>query len=546
MTMQDFRGQGPPGDIGSFQLPCSVIVYQHTFSGTTYIVAARSGDRGWVLVNYGTVAVTVINSAIAVRGKAAVASGIYTLTASVTDQGLNDGLLEGFGRSTIFRVANATTINAIDITSVNGWIIRDLAVDGNEANNPDAANPALQSGIRLYDCLDCEVASCFTYSCRYHGIYTSQGSRHDIHDNHVTLCHAHAVEIASDRSTISANVIYASFGAGLLFHAYGYNTAYGNVLHQNGYHGIEVDSASVFNTIIGNELVNNSGIGIIITSGTDNLITGNTLRLDSGWDGEIYVGVGNHRTVIVGNTISEHQHAHGVYITTSDDCIISDNMIRNNADQGINIQSSDRTLITDNRIISNTNFGIRILYGDSVENRVIGNHFTGNGAGCISDGGTNTILPTVRACFVKELGTAAWIVAAASAMGIDIDAADEGALAKIKLPLDLQQVVRIKVWGTAQVAEAHHMMLLVVAGAGGDNESWTAEAIAPAAKASDTVNFANLDNIQWTFTATEDSDIGDLAAGDFLQWCCYYNAVSGADCATDLLLAGEGLEIQYV
>jgi len=64
MTLEDFRGQGPPGDIGTFQSPCSVLVYRYTFSGTTYICAARQGDRGWVLVDYGIVDVTVVQSAI--------------------------------------------------------------------------------------------------------------------------------------------------------------------------------------------------------------------------------------------------------------------------------------------------------------------------------------------------------------------------------------------------------------------------------------------------------------------------------------------------
>jgi len=160
--------------------------------------------------------------------------------------------------------------------------------------------------------------------------------------------------------------------------------------------------------------------------------------------------------------------------------------------------------------------------------------------------GANTVLETVTASFIKELGTAVWIVTAAAPMGIDIDAANEGALAKIKLPLGLQQVVRIKVFGIAQVAEADGMQLNIAAGSGIDNETWNAEAIAVASKTSSTLNFANLDVIQWAFTPVDDSDIGDLTGGDFLQWCCYWADVVGGNCATDLLLAGEGLEIQYV
>lgn len=146
---------------------------------------------------------------------------------------------------------------------------------------------------------------------------------------------------------------------------------------------------------------------------------------------------------------------------------------------------------------------------------------------------------------MKELGQAAWITAAAGAMGIDIDIAGKGTLAKIKLPADLQQVVRIKVVGISQVAEADGMRLELDAGAGIDNEAWNSEAIA-VTKTSSTLNFAIGDVIQWVYTSADDVDIGDLAADDFLQLCCYYAAVVGVDCATDLLLAGEGVEIQYV
>jgi hypothetical protein len=81
------RGQGAPADIGTFQSPCSVMVYQYTFSGTTYICAARQGDRGWVLVDYGLVAVTVLQSAVnavAGNGTVFIKKGQYSITSTLT------------------------------------------------------------------------------------------------------------------------------------------------------------------------------------------------------------------------------------------------------------------------------------------------------------------------------------------------------------------------------------------------------------------------------------------------------------------------------
>ena len=90
MTITDFRGQGPPGDIGTFQSSESIIVYQYIFSGTTYICAARQGDRGWVLVSYGIDAATVIqaatNAIVALgnlAGKILIKRGQYTCNATI-------------------------------------------------------------------------------------------------------------------------------------------------------------------------------------------------------------------------------------------------------------------------------------------------------------------------------------------------------------------------------------------------------------------------------------------------------------------------------
>ena len=63
-SLQDFRQEGPPGDIGVFQATATVIVYPFTFSGTTYYVAQRMGVRGWTLVNQGTDVSTVLHSTI--------------------------------------------------------------------------------------------------------------------------------------------------------------------------------------------------------------------------------------------------------------------------------------------------------------------------------------------------------------------------------------------------------------------------------------------------------------------------------------------------
>ena len=96
--IKDSRGDGM-ADIVTFAQPTGVLVFQHTFSGTTYICAVRAGERGWVLISHGKVASTVLNAAIAANLGVHVKAALYTLTVAVADGGLNDVLFEEIGRA---------------------------------------------------------------------------------------------------------------------------------------------------------------------------------------------------------------------------------------------------------------------------------------------------------------------------------------------------------------------------------------------------------------------------------------------------------------
>lgn len=691
--LQDFRGAGPPGDTGTYQMPCTVLVFQFIFSGTTYCAAIRAGDRGWIEVAKGTVASTVINAALAASLDGycfCVVPSTYTLTAPITSHAKNSITFGGGGAGTIFYVANTTTINAFELSSVTSWVIHDLTIDGNFVNNPQGGNDLFQNGVYCTDVIRTVFDHCWIKNCPYEGISlyleceenkiidswfieniqnnvyiygpstfattvignhliaipaTTHGNLflNQTYDNIIEGNYVYGRAIIMDqatKNTVNGNIVYLSYVGGIDLYRSSYNVITNNTIidfsnaAQYSYYGIYlyddgavlcqqnlVANNTIFDTRTGAAL--RAGYGIEVNAAEDNQVIGNRIRkcwygihgqslsntkayvmvvnnycAVSGVDGIFFVTSGAHLT-ISGNQCFENggdgikAHTIDALICVGNDCsynslngfeftnahywnLIDSNIAHKNVRNGIFYDSclsgtcsgnvlvendvgntatydglqftwSDDIIVDGNYIADNDRFGINIANAGCDRIRIgISNILKNNTSGPIQDLGTNTQLPTIRACFIKELGTAAWIVAAAAPMGIDIDAADEGALAKIKLPPDLQQVVRIKVWGIAQVAEADHMMLLVVAGAGGDNETWNAEAITPAAKIGDTVNFANLDVVQWTFTSADDADIGHLVAGDFLQWCCYYNAAAGVDCATDLLLAGEGLEIQYV
>lgn len=135
--LQNFRQQGPPADIGTFQLPYSVLFFQHTFSGTTYVCALRSGERGWILVDYGTDASTVINTALALGlTDYFLCGGKYYITATLI---INDyQRLEGAGQDKTYLqlAANVDLIRNQDYNvSTNQHIyIAHMTLEGDRAN----------------------------------------------------------------------------------------------------------------------------------------------------------------------------------------------------------------------------------------------------------------------------------------------------------------------------------------------------------------------------------------------------------------------------
>lgn len=140
----DFRQEAPPADVGVYQLPCSVLVFQFTFSGTTYVVAVRSGVRGWVLIDFDTDATVVIQSAInflgslsPTGGKIFLVRGTYWINAKITVsyrnvmiEGEGHGAASDRGLSNIKLAAGATVDVMVEVTEANCHL-RNLHIHGN-------------------------------------------------------------------------------------------------------------------------------------------------------------------------------------------------------------------------------------------------------------------------------------------------------------------------------------------------------------------------------------------------------------------------------
>lgn len=624
--LQDFRQEGPPADIGTYQIPTGVMVFQHDFSGVTYYVALRSGDRGWILISVGTDYATVGNNAIiyanGVGGDlvslSSCPAGVSYFPVSTSILMLNNVWLEGHGWHTILRARDALNAAVIYAVGRSNILVRDLYIEGNKANQgaPDGIHPG---GIEFYNCSNWKVFNVYVHDVRQFGFWSYSSTAHyngEIGGCIYDGCGWNGISISTNTYDVTVHdckIMHSSDVGITLATCFGVLVEHCIVRDMDGVdgsgnsqwcfgieetatqcsfehceaHGVALQGFSLWGggynglfDCLAEGIAAGTDAGIYI--GSDyNMVTGCVVKDCSSYD--IFVAGGANHNHIEGCDIynlTQSIPAWSAYVmvkgssTTVQDCrvwsatgqvrivgILIDGSIENPiircwidncriwgftaADNaGVKFQqNADNNWVTD-CIIHDCATGIEIDAATELSNTALGNKFY-NVTNLLIDNGTGTILPTVRACFIKELGTAAWITTAAAAMGIDIDAADEGALAKIKLPLDLQSIIRIKVWGIAQVAEADGMQLQTAStGAGGDNENWNTHP-STMTKTSLTLNFAVGDVIQWSFVPADDN-IGSLLAGDFLQWCCYYAAASGANCATDLLLAGEGLEIQYV
>lgn len=257
--------------------------------------------------------------------------------------------------------------------------------------------------------------------------------------------------------------------------------------------------------IAGNTVENGSADGIILRANSfNNLLENNYIESNAGY-GVQMVGTAGSK---IRNTVLQGNH-------------INLNRTDNASDLNVRIEHAYNTKIRDNYFLNCTTSISNTATSDSL--RLLGNHPLDTNF--ISDAGTNTWFPSVIAPFVD--GTAC------EDSGWDIDAVGEYARAFAILPSDLIKIHQIKIYGRSMVLEADAMRLEIIMNGGADNEAYNTEAISIVDKASTSTNFAADDIVYWVLTATDDSDIGDLAAGDSVEIKVLGEDAGGADCTTD-------------
>lgn len=323
MSLQDFRGQGPPGDIGTFQSPCSVLIYQYSFSGVTYIAAARQGDRGWVLVAPpSTDAATVFQAAhddLPAVGSFSiyVAQGLYLITKVVNVT--KPVRYIGDGIDTILRLADGANCRIFSFTMPGAVFhtcgLERLRLDGNKGNQ--TAGDHL---IYFQDVYDPIVWRCWIYSAFKNGVVFSNVEKPIVQQNWFETC------------TKTGQTGYALWFSGTTTWAY----AHHNRFYSN-YYDILVGNNVVRATIENNGFVNAS-VGNVdlcgqVISCQHNFFT-NPLAVDNTWTCiKVYGSASTSASKIeicnnIGKAAAPYRPKRLVYIDNySEDVIVAENIL---------------------------------------------------------------------------------------------------------------------------------------------------------------------------------------------------------------------------
>lgn len=491
-----------------------------------------------------------VNKAIALLpsnpgGCVSLLEGQYNIAASITDQGKNNGKLKGQGWGTILRLVNAANTHVIHLTTVNYWMIEDLQVDGNKANQT-AIGDAF-AGIHVADSTHCTVQNCLVINCynngapglpaRAYGIFFYNSTNCNAFNNTTLDCDWGGVGFysGSDHGKMSGN-----WASG---HDHcGFQAAFSDYCLIQNNNGMNNELA----TIIGHQAEYTNIIGNICIAGADtdygilfaaediscrySIVALNIIAGAHDIDG-IRFDAGNYNNTINGNIIVLPD-ANGInmFQGNAKNAIIN-NVILGAGAWGIILTADvDDSWINGNWTIANTSGGLRIAAASCDDNRVGVNFFTE--ATAISDAGTGTKLPSLVVPFVDGTDP--------QDSGYLIDGGGDLARTFHFLPLRVQQVVRMKIYARSVVLEADEMRSEFVIYGAASNQIYTTHNGSVANHPSTTGNFAADDIIYWVIT---EAGLLAMVGGDSIQIKVLHEDAGGGDCETNAYF--RTVEIEY-
>jgi len=220
---------------------------------------------------------SAINSLPTSGGKILIRNGTYILSGRITDGGKDNVVLQGEGWETVLKLAPNTNQSVIDLRRRTGWVIVDLAVDGNKAENVQVPggvpHDMNQNGIHFDEMRSSKIVKVYVHDTVMHGINLHWRSN----DNMVVDCRVEDCGSYGDYGASSGILVFSSSER---------NRIMGNVLVDNHARGIYVSARSNGTIVYGNTIVGGKsefaqGI-IVMDNSNDVVIAGNRIYYPHG------------------------------------------------------------------------------------------------------------------------------------------------------------------------------------------------------------------------------------------------------------------------
>lgn len=528
----------------------------------TFVVAASDSEHKFEADYYcnGSDDHVEINAALnalpASGGRVVLSEGTFTIDDPITFPA-NSLTLEGQGRSTFIDGDGlATNEHAIVVSERNHCTIRNLAVQTEDGGGKTCHCIYLEyagdyltidgvtiinsdsDGINLYDIVDqLTIRNCVIEDADDRGIAIWSPVSSTITNNIIQNTGDRGISIywSTDGLTITNNIITAVSGDGIYI-----KTGYNVVVSHNfiydilgaGSNGIYFDGSAegcYWEIITDNSIFRVASHGIICDWLRNSVIANNNILNTSTGHG-IYIYHNSESCVIEGNCM-EDIDGDAIHLNDVTESNFTNNQV-DTATTGIHLEADVDSCLISGNIFYLCTTAINIAAATCDDNAVKSNKIKDCTTG-ITDSGTNTMLDAYVVPFSNGSDP--------QDSGFLLDADTEYTRVWLRLPAEVQQVVRMKIYARAVVLSAAAMRLEINANGGADNEAYNTHAAAAPNTPSTSTNFAADDVIFWTLTSAE---IVALLGGDTVEVKVLHEAAGDGDVATNAYI--RTVEIEYV
>lgn len=531
------------------------------------------GTADEVQINLAIAAVVALGG-----GCVALQRGTYNLAAPVVMD--SEVWLHGSGFDTVLTHPAAGGFDMIPVTGKINMIISDMFLEGTALATCGIyfngctysiiqrvyVNHINDEGIKIdttssYN----KILDNIVTNCHDQGIYVGAGNYNSVIGN---FCYANSTQgiyVSGTFTIVSCNIVYYG-GKGAISIVGADSVVVSNLLAYNAQTDVGYDlqiaaarcsatgnyclynqrSKAVYVTAANAAIVNNvvfqcADEGISIEANDCSVVGNSVARTKFG--GLIVRNCS--RCSVVGNHVDSPDSASanlydGIMLLSANDCTLVGNSVTNSA--AFNVRQGIRILglggSSDNVVMCNRVRGYDIginIGADSNRNLVKDNILLDNTV-CFQNLGTDTKLASVIVSFVGGTDP--------QDSGFLVDSTNGGddfARAYTMLPVEVQQVVRAKVYARSVVAEVHSMEADFTIYGAADNEAYTTHNGSAASLGSTSVNFAADDVVYWTLTA---AGLLAMLGKDSVEVKVDYAAADGDNCATNAYF--RTVEIEYV